>query len=147
MKTMNKKNIVILLVILTTILLIKQIFPLIKTAPLENAQNSELIIEPTQTPVTPTQAISKQKKYTFTVETDGVTAFDLLQSSTDVEYDQYDFGVFIKSIDGLAGNDEFFWAFLVNDEMAQEGADKIILNKGDVVTFEYREINQVTFDE
>ena len=144
---MNKKNIVIILVVITTLLLIKQIFPLIKKAPLENVQNSELIIEPTKTPITPTLAATQQKKYTFTVETDGVTAFDLLQSSTDVEYDQYDFGVFIKSIDGLAGNDEFFWAFLVNDEMAQEGADKIILNKGDVVTFEYREINQVTFDE
>jgi hypothetical protein len=73
----------------------------------------------------------------ITATQSGQTAFDLLQASADVKFQQYDFGVFITEINGVAGDTQHFWALYVNDQMSQTGADQTVLEPGDVVEFHY----------
>ena len=80
-------------------------------------------------------------EYSFTASTSGQTAFEILTSNIeDVEYTEYDFGTFIESISGLAGDNSSFWAFYLNDEKAQAGADVTVLEEGDRVKFIYEKI-------
>jgi len=80
-------------------------------------------------------------EYSFTATTSGQTAFEILTSNIeDVEYTEYDFGTFIESIGGIAGDNSSFWAFYLNDEKAQAGADVTVLEEGDQVKFIYEEI-------
>ncbi len=82
----------------------------------------------------------EQPEYIFLAENDGQTALELLQSSKQVELSAYDFGSLVKSIDNLAANDAYYWAFYVNGEYAQQAADKTILTAGDKVEFKYEKI-------
>lgn len=68
------------------------------------------------------------------------TAYDLLISQHQVEITQYDFGKFVKSIDGRAGNQEYFWSFYVNGQSATQAADQTVLSAGDRVEFRYEKI-------
>jgi lipopolysaccharide export LptBFGC system permease protein LptF len=76
----------------------------------------------------------------FEAQEDGVNAFELLQENAEVTYKEYDFGVFVESINGTAGNEDFFWAFYVNDEKANAGADVTTLNTGDKVEWRYEKV-------
>jgi len=78
--------------------------------------------------------------------TDGQTAFELLGSQATVAFKQYDFGVFIESINGLAGDEKHFWALYIDDEQSQVGADQLVLQKGDRIEFRYEEIFETTSD-
>lgn len=80
-------------------------------------------------------------EYSFTATVSGQTAFELLISNVeDVEYTEYDFGTFVESIGGVAGNKDNFWAFYLNEEKAQQGADMTVLEEGDQVKFIYEKI-------
>ena len=70
----------------------------------------------------------------------GQTAFALLQAVAPVAYKDYDLGVLIESIDGLAGDEEHHWALYVNGEYIKERADQITLEQGDLVEFKYEPI-------
>lgn len=50
-------------------------------------------------------------------------------------------GVFITSLNDLAGNTNNYWAFYLNDEYAQEGVDKTIVKNGDKIKFVYERIS------
>ena len=76
----------------------------------------------------------------YEAQEDGVTAFDLLKKNAQVEYKEYDFGVFVEAINGVPGNTEYFWALYINDEKANAGADITILNTGDTVEWRYEKI-------
>lgn len=76
----------------------------------------------------------------YKAEEDGQTPFILLNENAEVEYDQYDFGAFITSINGKASTNEFYWALYVNDEYAQEASDKIVLKAGDQVEWRWEEV-------
>lgn len=76
---------------------------------------------------------------------DNTNAFDLLKTSHEVVFDQYDFGVFIKSIDGLEGNNEYYWAFYVNGVYGKTAIDKTILNSGDKLELIYEKVNTELF--
>lgn len=76
----------------------------------------------------------------LTTDEADISALDLLQKSHEVEIEKYDFGVMIKAIDGLASDQEHYWAFYVNDEYAQVGADQQKLQKGDTIKFNYEKI-------
>lgn len=80
---------------------------------------------------------STQHQLLLTAIQDGQTAFDLLQSEAQAEYKEYDFGIFIESINGTKADDQHYWAFYVNDEYAQTAVDKTVLDQGDQVLFTY----------
>ena len=82
----------------------------------------------------------KQANYEFTAESDNQTAFELLQKNAEVEYDEYDFGIMIQAINQLASNNDYYWAFYLNGEYAQQGAKQTILRAGDQVEFRYEKI-------
>lgn len=110
---------------------------------LDNSNSIDTTTEPTQDN---TQADAQQEDQQivesvfYEAHEDGVTAFDLLQENAKVEYKEYDFGVFVESINGVPGNTEYFWALYVNDEKANAGADITILNTGDTVEWKYEKI-------
>lgn len=76
----------------------------------------------------------------FEATQDGQTPFSLLNEKAEIKYDQYDFGVFVTSINGKASTNEYYWALYVNGEYAQEASDKIILNAGDQVEWKFEEL-------
>ncbi len=91
-----------------------------------------------QPPVAPQAA--QQTEYTFTAQRP-MTAQLLLETGAVVEFT--DFGTagnFVRSINGLAGDDEHFWAFYVNDEFAQAGVGQTNLQTGDTIRFVYEKI-------
>lgn len=76
----------------------------------------------------------------LTAETDGQTAYELLKEDHEPEVKEYDFGVYIEGIDGVKGNDQYYWAFYLDGEYADKGADQTVLKVGDKVEFRYEEI-------
>ena len=82
-----------------------------------------------------------QAEYTFTEER---TVFDALKDTAEkenilLEIQQYDFGVFIKSIGGYEGSEEKAWIYFVNEESGTVAADNQILKDGDLVEWKYIE--------
>lgn len=66
------------------------------------------------------------------------TAFSLLKTVTEnnslpLETEQYDFGVFVKSIDGLEGSSERAWIYFINGESGSVSADQATVTGGDLV--------------
>ena len=80
--------------------------------------------------------------HSFTATKDGQTALDLLKDSAQVEYQEFDFGVMVTSINGLAADDTHYWALYVNDEYATAGASETVLKVGDTMQWIYEEISQ-----
>ena len=86
------------------------------------------------------QAAAGVEPVVYEVEEDGQNAFELLNSTAEIEYKEYDFGVFVESINGIPSDDQYFWALYVNDAQATTGADQTILQSGDRVEWRYEEI-------
>jgi hypothetical protein len=84
--------------------------------------------------------------YILIATEEGQTPFSLLLASEDVEYDQYDFGVFVTSINGQQSNSDYYWALYINEEYAQSASDQIELEKGDQVEWRWEEI-QTEFED
>jgi len=76
----------------------------------------------------------------------GDSAFFILEKfseerGVDINYEQYDFGVFIKGIGETEGDNSKAWLYSVNGENANVSADNYKLNAGDMVRFEYKEFD------
>lgn len=71
---------------------------------------------------------------------DGKNAFELLQDITDVGYKQYDFGVFVESINGVKPDEKHFWKLYYNGQEAQVGASELQTKNGDVIEWKIEEI-------
>ncbi len=71
------------------------------------------------------------------------TAFSLLQKLAELEdfeigFTNYDFGVFVESIDGLKnGQNNQYWQYWVNDKLAEVAADKKEVEIGDRVEWKF----------
>lgn len=102
-------------------------------------------------PATPaTQPTNQPASQTITIEAaavrleatqGGKTAFALLlENLPDTGYKKYDFGYFIESINNLKGDNSHFWAFYINGNKSEVGADSVVVKPGDVVEFKYETI-------
>lgn len=72
------------------------------------------------------------------------TAYDMLtmlaeENNIEIETEQYDFGIFVKSIGGFESSNEKAWIYFVNGESGQVSADKQIVKPGDLVEWKYIE--------
>lgn len=76
----------------------------------------------------------------YEVQEDNQNAFELLKANEEIEYKEYEFGVFVESINGIFGDDRHFWALYINNEQSMTGADQTIVNKGDTLEWLYEEI-------
>ena len=73
---------------------------------------------------------------------EGQTAFNILREVTEKEeikldVEQYDFGVFVKSLNGMESSADMAWIYFVNGQSGQTAADKMELANGDVVEWKY----------
>jgi hypothetical protein len=73
---------------------------------------------------------------------DKANALSILEDFSDengisLDTQQYDFGVFVKSIDGFESSTEMSWIYFVNGESGSVAADNYTLNPGDVVEWKY----------
>lgn len=84
--------------------------------------------------------------YIFTAEQEQ-TALELIEQRAKIEYDQYDAGVFITSVNGKEADNDHYWAFYINDNYATQAADKTNLEPGDTVKLVYEEIDKTQFGE
>ncbi len=72
----------------------------------------------------------------------GQTAFELLKvSNVSFESKQYDFGVFIESLNGVKPDKDHFWKLYLNGQEAQVGADKLETHDGDTIEWKLEKIN------
>lgn len=70
------------------------------------------------------------------------TAFSLLsefaeKENVSLETQQYDFGVFVKSVGGKESSAEAAWIYYVNGQSGQVAADLMKVNPGDTVEWKY----------
>lgn len=83
------------------------------------------------------------KPQVFSMElSEDSTAFSLLQSITQTQNfplvtEQYDFGVFVKSIDGRESSNEMAWIYFVNGKAGTIAADQMKVNPGDTVEWKF----------
>lgn len=114
--------------------------------------NFSLETNPTATPspvstpdVTPTPDVAPAAAIiSLEASSSSKTALDLLLAhEPDVQYKEYEFGVFIESIAGFPSNDQNYWAVYHNGAYATTGADKLKLKKGDKVEFKYEKVERV----
>lgn len=83
----------------------------------------------------------KQANYEFTASESGVIALDLLDAETEIVTEDFgNAGKYVTSINGLAGNKDYYWAFYVNNEYAEQGAGQTKLDKGDTIKFVYEAV-------
>ena len=98
------------------------------------------ITEPTPTTAQVAPPDAQPTTIEIIATVDGQNALELLESAATVQKQEYGFGIFVEGINGLLGNQDNYWAFYVNDEYAQQGADQTILKTGDVVRFVYEPV-------
>jgi LPXTG-motif cell wall-anchored protein len=81
---------------------------------------------------------------------DNPTAFDLLfvtLGADKVEYLDTQYGKMITSINGIAAEGTYFWAFYVNGQSATVGADSYQLKPGDEISFKYKSWEDAPVDD
>lgn len=72
----------------------------------------------------------------------GETAYSILASLTDendisMKVQQYDFGIFISSINGYESSPNKAWIYFVNGDSGSVAADKYFLEPGDLIEWRY----------
>lgn len=72
-----------------------------------------------------------------------LTVFDITKENTDLEYNNnYDFGVFIESVNGIKNGDEgMYWQYYINDKLGDVAADKKNLEDEDVVEWRFEDVS------
>ena len=105
---------------------------------------SDVLIDQNQESTTSSQTEILEQQTTqpvsYQATADGQNAFELLQANADIAFKEYDFGVFVDSINGVAADNTHFWALYVNNEQATAGATQTILQNGDLVEWRYEEL-------
>lgn len=84
----------------------------------------------------------EKKEYELNDISKQTTVFDVLENNIDIEYNNnYSYGVFIESIDGIKnGDDGKYWQYYIDDALGNLAADKKILKDGDTVEWRFEEV-------
>jgi hypothetical protein len=115
------------------------------------ATNTQTSTEPIET----TQNVRETSGLTLTIDkgdeqpvayeveyVQGQTAYGILEEVAEKENiellsTKYDFGVFVKAINGLESSAEMAWIYFVNGQSGQVAADNHNLSDGDVVEWKF----------
>ncbi|MBD3249958.1 MAG: DUF4430 domain-containing protein [Candidatus Pacebacteria bacterium] len=104
-------------------------------------------VKPAQQEPDPTVAVQvSADEYLLTAQ-QKTTAFDLLKENAELSYQWYDDAVFITAINGKESDDSHYWAFYVNDQYAQQAANKTELEPGDQLKWVYEAIDKAQFSQ
>jgi competence protein ComGC len=79
---------------------------------------------------------TKVDKYSFR----NITALELLELDNDVNVTYSKFGAFIRCINNICSNDNYYWLYYVNGNLAQVGAGEYVVKSGDRIEFKYGKI-------
>lgn len=82
----------------------------------------------------------------ITLEESEHTAFSALQKAAEImNYDlvteQFDFGIFVKSVNGYESDTQKAWLYFVNGQSGDIAADQKQLQPGDTVSWRYADIS------
>jgi len=80
-------------------------------------------------------------QFELVVERDN-SVFDLLEKADlAFDYEEYEVGAFISSIEGIENNtdENKFWIYYVNGERAEKAVDKKLIGAGDEINFKFEE--------
>lgn len=100
-----------------------------------------LIIPDRTSAPTTDNAVQSQATVVTYEGVEGKDALTLLKEKHTVETESSAFGEFVKSIDGVAAGTTHFWAFYVNDNLAEVGAGAYITKSGDQIRWQLDAIN------
>ncbi len=81
-----------------------------------------------------------EKDYVVYYGEDGRTAFEILQQLTGIEFQQFDFGVMVNSINGVRPDENHFWKLFYNGQESQVGAGDLQTRNGDVIEWKLEKI-------
>ena len=73
---------------------------------------------------------------------DGKTALELLLFTAPTDFQKYDFGAFVKSINDVKPDEKHFWKLYVNGAESQVGADQVQTKNGDLIEWRLAEITE-----
>jgi hypothetical protein len=143
---MNKKSFLFLLAV-TGVILVSVIT--LTYSPLFNKYKNQVSLPtPTQAPTSYQAKVvinAPDENFFIEYETNNKKMYQpfsileeaLKENSVFFEVENYDFGVFVKSINGLESTNEKAWIYFVNGESGQVAADKMNLKSGDLVEWKY----------
>lgn len=143
---MNKKSFLFLLAATGVILI--SVVALTKTPPFNKTENPIPLSTPTQSTANyQVKVIVSAPNENLLLEYEAKNEMDyqafsvlkeaLEQNNIPLKVENYDFGVFVKSINGLESSNEKSWIYFVNGESGQVAADKMKLKTGDLVEWKY----------
>lgn len=68
----------------------------------------------------------------------GQTVFDVLErSGVEFDYEEYESGIFIRSIEGVSGPVKH-WTYYVNKKLAKKSVDQVQVKDGDIIEFKHQ---------
>lgn len=79
---------------------------------------------------------STEKTYEF----ENLTALDLLQKDNKVNLTFSSYGAFVQCINGICSNNNYYWMYYVNSELAAVGADAYRIKNNDTIEFRYDKV-------
>lgn len=83
------------------------------------------------------KGIIAEKSLSFIDEPNALDLLRVAIGNDKVLTSKMEYGEMITSIDGLAAEGTYYWAFYVNGKMASVGADSYKLKAGDAISFQY----------
>lgn len=93
-----------------------------------------------------TLATNPSLEITVTAQQAGSTVEAILDATGLVEYVDYGTaGKFVQSLNGVAANNEHYWAFYLNNEYSQKGVSDTLVKEGDIIKFAYETIDPNQF--
>lgn len=116
--------------------------------PVNNAEDQSISITPGQkikVDLYIDNGSGKVTSYDDTEINEGDTSYSVLfkkmnETGTPVLTKNYDFGMMVESINGIAASDSHFWSYSVNGQPGTVAADKYLLKEGDAVEWKYTKI-------
>lgn len=143
MKIKSKESQLKLLVLLVISLVLASYY-LIRNVQQHRLESSPTLVVSTQEQVE--EQIESELVYQFEAQQEQ-TAWDLIQEQAKVEYDQYQAGIFITTVNGKKADQDHYWAFYVDDQYAQQAVDQTDLQPGNTVKLVYEQIDKSQFSQ
>jgi hypothetical protein len=76
----------------------------------------------------------------------GANAFDALKNNFEVDYDEYAFGPFVKSFDGITPAEGEYLALYVNGLYAEKGISEYVLSEDASIEFRFESLSAFPTD-
>jgi hypothetical protein len=73
--------------------------------------------------------------------TKGINAFDFLKENFEVDYEEYAFGPFVKSFNGMVPSEGEYIALYVNGDYAEKGISEYVLNEDTLIEFRFESVS------